>query len=78
MFVNKNAETDYKTTLKVPGLKGEAIVEILTAENSGGLKSNDPTGEVNNQDGPKPERKQLADGAVINVPKASIVTIRFQ
>ncbi|MEN9306984.1 MAG: hypothetical protein RL173_916 [Fibrobacterota bacterium] len=78
VFVNKNPDTEYKTTLKVPGLKGEAIVEVLTAENSGGLKSNEATGEVYSQDGPKPETKSLADGSVITVPKYSIVTIRFQ
>ncbi len=78
VFVNKNPDTEYKTTLKVPGLKGEAIVEVLTAENSGGLKSNEATGEVHSQEGPKPEKMSLKDGSVISVPKHSIVTIRFQ
>jgi len=78
VFVNKNPETDYKTTLKVPGLKGEAIVEVLTAENSGGLKSNEATGAVYDQNGPKPEKMSLADGSVVTIPKYSVVTIRFQ
>lgn len=78
VFINKNPETDYKTTIKVPGLKGEAIVEILTAENSGGIKSNEATGATYDQSGPKAETKSLGDGSTIVVPKYSIVTIRFQ
>jgi len=78
VFVNKSPETDFKTTLKVPGLKGEAIVEVLTKENSGGLKTTEATGALFDQSGPKPEKKMLKDGDVITVPKYSIVTIRFQ
>jgi len=78
VFINKNPETDYKTTIKVPGLKGEAVVEVLTAENSGGLKSNEATGAVYDQSGPKPETKSLGDGSVIVIPKYSIVTIKFK
>jgi hypothetical protein len=78
VFVNKNPETDYKTTLHVPGLKGEAIVEILTSENSGGLKSNEPTGAVNDDRGPESKTMSLADGSTLVVPKYSVVTVRFQ
>ncbi|MCB9497486.1 MAG: carbohydrate-binding protein [Fibrobacteria bacterium] len=78
VFVNKSPETDFKTTLKVPGLKGNAVVEILTAENSGGLKGSEPTGETWPSTGPVPERRKLADGATLVVPKYSVVTIRFE
>ncbi len=77
VFVNKNFDTDYKTTLKVPGLKGEAIVEVLTAETSGGLIGAEPTGKTYASTGPKSAKISLADGSTILVPKASIVTIRF-
>jgi hypothetical protein len=77
VLVNKNFDTDYKTTLKIPGLKGEATVEVLTANDSGGLISGDATGKTYPSTGPKSEQKGLADGAVIVVPKASIVTVRF-
>jgi hypothetical protein len=77
VFVNKNPETDYKTTLKIPGIKGDATVEILTVENSGGLKTNDPTGEAYSDVGPTTEKVSLGDGSVIVVPKYSIVTIKF-
>jgi hypothetical protein len=77
VLVNKNFDTDYKTTLKIPGLKGEATVEVLTANDSGGLLSSDPTGKTYPSSGPKSEQRKLADGAVLVVPKASIVTLRF-
>ena len=78
VFVNKNPESDYKTTLKVPGLSGEAVVQTLTAENSGGLETNDATGKVHDQSGPKEEKLKLSEGSEIVVPKYSIVTVVFQ
>lgn len=77
VLVNKNFETDCKTTLKIPGLKGEATVEVLTAADSGGLLGAEATGKTHPSTGPKSEKKNLADGGVIVVPKASIVTIRY-
>ena len=77
VLINKNRESDYKTTLKIPGLKGSATVEILTKENSGGLQTNEATGKVYSQSGPTSEKKSIGDGAVITVPKYSIVTIKF-
>jgi hypothetical protein len=78
VFVNKNPESDYKTTLNVPGLSGKAVVEILTDENSGGLAGTEATGKVHDQSGPKTEVVELRTGSVITVPKYSIVTIRFE
>jgi len=78
VFVNKNEATDYKTSIKVPGLKGEAIVEILTVENSGGIVGNEPMGKTNDGSGPKSEKKLLGDGTTLVIPKASVVTIKFQ
>jgi len=75
VFVNKAKETDFKTTIKVPGLKGTATVQILTPEQSGGLKTADPHGAHFGQDGPSVEKKEVATGSVITVPKFSIVTI---
>lgn len=77
VFVNKNFDTDYETTLDVPGLKGEATVETLTVDNSGGLLSADPTRKTHPGTGPKSERVKLATGAKLLVPKASIVTVRY-
>ena len=77
VFVNKNFDTDYKTTLKVPGLKGEATVEILTVDNSGGLVGQEATGKVHPSTGPKSQKQSLADGATLVVPKASVVTVRY-
>jgi hypothetical protein len=77
VFVNKNFETAYKTTLKVPGLKAEASVEVLTAETSGGLIGSEATGKTYPSTGPKSEKLKLSDGSTIVVPKASIVTVRF-
>jgi Carbohydrate binding domain (family 11) len=77
VFVNKNLETDYKTTLKVPGLEGDATVAVLTAETSGGLISSDPTGKTHAATGPRSEKINLTDGSTLLVPKASIVTVRF-
>jgi hypothetical protein len=78
VFVNKNDGTDYKTTLKVPGLKGEATVEILTVENSGGIVGNEPMGKTYDGSGPKVEKKTLGDGSSLVIPKASVVTVKFQ
>ena len=78
VFVNKSFETDFRTTLKVPGLKGEAVVEILTAETSGGLKTNDPTGATWPSTGPVVKTQPLADGQTLLVPKASIVTVKLR
>jgi hypothetical protein len=77
VFVNKNFDTEYKTTLKVPGLKGEATIETLTVENSGGLLGAEPTGKTHASSGPKAQKLQLGDGSVLVVPKASVVTVRF-
>jgi alpha-L-arabinofuranosidase len=77
VFVNKNLDTDYKTTLKVPGLKGEATVEVLTVEDSGGLVGMEATGKTHASTGPKSEKMNLAEGSTIVVPKASVVTVRF-
>jgi len=77
VFVNKNFDTEYETTLKVPGLKGEATVETLTAESSGGLLGTEPTGKTHPSSGPKAQKLRLSDGSVLVVPKASIVTVRF-
>jgi hypothetical protein len=77
VLVNKNFETDYRVVLKVPGLKGEATVEVLTAAESGGLVGSEATGKTHPSTGPKSEKKTLADGASIVVPKASLLTIRY-
>jgi Carbohydrate binding domain (family 11) len=77
VFVNKNFDTDYKTTLKVPGLKGTATVEVLDAKTSGGLVGSEATGKTYPSTGPKTEQANLAEGSTVVVPKASIVTIRF-
>jgi len=77
VFVNKNSETDYKTTIKVPGLKGQATVEVLTVDNSGGIRGNEPMGDTYDGSGPKSEKKAMADGAVLVIPKHSVVTVKF-
>jgi carbohydrate binding protein with CBM11 domain len=77
VFVNKNFDTEYKTTLKIPGLKGEATIETLTVENSGGLVGPEPTGKTHASSGPQSRKLQLGDGSVLVVPKASVVTVRF-
>ncbi|MES1178027.1 MAG: carbohydrate binding domain-containing protein [Myxococcales bacterium] len=77
VLVNKNFDTDYRVTLKVAGLKGEATVEVLTATDSGGLVGSEATGKTHPSTGPKSEKKALADGASIVVPKASVLTIRY-
>lgn len=77
VFVNKNFDTDYRTVIHVPGLKGEATVDVLTSEGSGGLVSAAPTGKVYPSTGPQSKKMSIADGSTILVPKSSIVTIRF-
>ncbi len=77
VFVNKNAETDYLTTLKVPGLRGEATVSVLTAQTSGGVLGSDALGKTYPSTGPQVTRSKLADGATLLIPKASIVTVRY-
>jgi Carbohydrate binding domain (family 11) len=77
VFVNKSFETDFKTTFRVPGLKGEATVEVLTADTSGGLLGNEATGKTHPSTGPKSQKLKLGDGATLLVPKASVVTVRF-
>ncbi|HEX3776926.1 MAG TPA: carbohydrate binding domain-containing protein [Polyangiaceae bacterium] len=77
VFVNKNFDTDYKTTLNVPGLKGEATVETLTAETSGGILGSEATGKTHNASGPISRTEKLASGSQLLVPKASIVTVRY-
>jgi hypothetical protein len=77
VFVNKSFETDYRTTLAVPGLQGEATLSTLTAQTSGGLLGSDATGKSYPSTGPKLERIKVASGTTILVPKASIVTLRY-
>jgi len=77
VFVNKNLDTDYQTTLKVPGLKGEATVARLSAETSGGVVGPDALGKSYPSTGPKTTRLEVGNGSTILVPKASIVTIRY-
>lgn len=77
VFVNKSFATDFKTTLRIPGLRGEASIEVLSAETSGGLASGEATGKVFPSTGPKKSTAELGDGAVLVVPKASIMTLRF-
>lgn len=77
VFVNKSHDTDFKTRLSVPGLVGDAAVAVLTAATSGGLVSSDPMGKSFPSIGPTTERRPIADGAILTVPKASIVTVRY-
>ncbi|HYP77492.1 MAG TPA: carbohydrate binding domain-containing protein [Polyangiaceae bacterium] len=77
VFVNKNFDTDYVTRLELAGLQGDATIEVLTREDSGGLTSSAPTGKVYPSTGPRATKVSLADGSTVRVPKASIVTIRF-
>jgi len=77
VLVNKNFDTDYTTTFKVAGLKGEATMEVLTSDGSGGLVGAAPTGKVHADTGPKARKISLADGGTIVVPRASVVTLRF-
>ena len=76
-FVNKSLETDYQTTLKVPGLRGEATVSRLSADTSGGVIGADPLGKAHPSTGPKTTRLDVSNGTSLLIPKASIVTIRY-
>jgi hypothetical protein len=58
-------------------LKGEATVETLTVDNSGGLLGAEPTGKAHASTGPKSQKLKLGDGSLLVVPKASVVTVRF-
>ncbi len=78
VFVNKDDATDFKTTLKVPGLKGQASVEVLTVENSGGILGSEPMGKTHDGDGPKARKMLLGDGTTLTIPKASVVAVRFE
>ncbi len=77
VFVNKSFDSQYKTTLKIPGLKGEATVETLTVETSGGLLGSEATGKTHASSGPQAQKLKLGDGSVLMVPRASVVTVRF-
>jgi len=77
LFVNKNTDSDYKTKLKIPGLKGKATIEVLTKETSGGLKTNEPTGAVYPATGPTSQVIDVNDGTEILVPKMGIVTVNL-
>ena len=77
VFVNKSFDTDYRTTLQIPGLSGTATVSVLTAETSGGLLDADPFGKAHSSTGPKIERRALGELASVLVPKASIVTVSY-
>ena len=77
VFVNKNLDTSFNTTLRVPGLTGEATIEVLTEANSGGLVGPEATAKTHPSTGPRSEKRTLKDGSVLNVPKASIVSVRF-
>jgi hypothetical protein len=77
VLVNKSFETDYQTALTIPGLEGTATVSSLTAATSGGLVGSDPMGKAYPSTGPSSERREVAHGSTILVPKASIVTIRY-
>jgi len=66
LFVNKNPQTDYRTTVQVPGLAGEAEVLVLDATNS----AEGP--------GPVPHSQTIRSGDTITIPKASVVSIRMK
>lgn len=78
VLINKNKDTDYKTTIKVPGLKGKAKVQVLTQEVSGGLKGMDPMGDVHPSTGPTETVQEIGNGDVVTVPKFSIMTIVWE
>ena len=77
VFVNKNPDTAYRTTLQVRGLKGEATVDVLTQDESGGLLGEEPTGKTHPATGPRSQKLSLGDGSSLIIPKSSIVTVRF-
>ncbi len=77
VFVNKNLETDYQTTLSVPELTGTATISVLTAATSGGLVGSDAMGKAHPSTGPSSEQRTLTSGSTILVPKGSIVTVKY-
>ncbi|MEO6603322.1 MAG: carbohydrate binding domain-containing protein [Polyangiaceae bacterium] len=77
IFVNKSFESDFQTALSIPGLSGSATISVLSAETSGGLLSADAFGKTHPSTGPQVERREIADGSTILVPKASIVTVTY-
>lgn len=77
VLVNKNLETDYETTLDVPGLKGLAAVSVLTAATSGALVGSDAMGKPSPSTGPRVEQRELAHRGKLLVPKASVVTVSY-
>jgi hypothetical protein len=77
VFVNKSIETDYQLTLHVSGLRGDATLEVLTDDTSGGLRGADAMGATHASTGPTSKRVHLADGDTLFLPKASIVTVRY-
>lgn len=66
LFVNKNFLSEYRTTMQVPGLAGEAEILILDSTNS----AEGP--------GPKPQVRHLKSGDAISIPRASVVSIRMR
>jgi hypothetical protein len=66
LFVNKSRSTDFRTTLQVPGLSGEAEISLLDSTNCG--------------EGPGPSTRvaRLRSGEVLVVPRASVVEVRFR
>ncbi len=77
VLVNKSPETDYQTTLAIPGLDGDATLSVLTAATSGGLVGSEATGKSHPSTGPVSARRAVESGATILVPKHSIVTVRY-
>jgi hypothetical protein len=61
VFVNKSPDSEYKTKLKIPGLKGKATIQTLV--------------ESNSYDGPTTKTIDVSEGTEISVPKYSLVTI---
>lgn len=77
VLVNKSLETDYRTTLQLPGLRGAAVVSVLSAGSSGALLGADAVGKTSPSTGPTSERRALANGGEVLVPKASVVTVTY-
>lgn len=77
VLVNKSLETDFDTTLNVPGLEGLATVSVLTAATSGGLLGSEAMGKSAPSTGPTSERRTVPAGTKVRVPKASIVTVSY-
>jgi Carbohydrate binding domain (family 11) len=77
VLVNKSLETNFDTTLNVPGLEGLATVSVLTAATSGGLLGSEAMGKSAASTGPTSERRTVPAGSKVRVPKASIVTVSY-